>query len=165
VLRIGPVDGAAGRPRGEVRMGMMKEFKEFAVKGNVIDLAVGVIIGAAFGKIVSSLVNDVIMPPIGKLTGGLNFSDLFYDLSGKGYATLAAAKEAGAPTLNYGIFIQAVIDFVIIAFAIFVMIKQVNRFKAPAAAPDTRDCPHCLTKIPKKATRCPACTSQVETAS
>ena len=143
-------------------MALFKEFKEFAVKGNVIDLAVGVIIGAAFGKIVTSLVNDVIMPPIGKLTGGLNFNDLFYDLSGKAYASLAAAKEAGAATLNYGSFIQAVVDFLIVAFVIFFMIKQVNRFKAPPPAPDARECPFCMTKVPKKATRCSACTSQIE---
>jgi len=130
----------------------------------VIDLAVGVVIGAAFGKIVTSLVNDLIMPPIGKLTGGLNFSDLFVDLTGKGYATLAAAKEAGAATLNYGSFIQAIVDFLIVAFVIFLVIKQVNRFKAPPPAPDTRDCPFCLTKIPQKASRCSACTSQVEPA-
>jgi len=143
-------------------MGLFKEFKEFSVKGNVIDLAIGVIIGAAFGKIVTSLVNDLIMPPIGKLTGGLNFSDLFVDLTGNGYATLAAAKEAGAATLNYGMFIQAIVDFVIVAFVIFFVIKQVNRFKAPPPAPDTRECPFCMTKIPQKASRCSACTSQVE---
>ncbi len=143
-------------------MGMLKEFKEFAAKGNVIDLAVGVIIGAAFGKIVTSLVNDVIMPPIGKLTGGANFSELFYDLSGTGYPSLAAAKEAGAATLNYGIFIQAIIDFLIVAFVIFMFVKQMNKLKKPAPPPDTRDCPFCLTKIPQKASRCSACTAEVE---
>ncbi|NMC71426.1 MAG: large conductance mechanosensitive channel protein MscL [Myxococcales bacterium] len=143
---------------------MMKEFKEFAVKGNVIDMAVGVVIGAAFGKIVSSLVNDVIMPPIGKLTGGINFSDMVIDLSGQGYTSLAAAKEAGVATLNYGVFVQALIDFLIIAFVIFLAIKQINRLKKPAPAPDTRECPFCLTKIPMRATRCSACTSQVEPA-
>jgi large conductance mechanosensitive channel len=143
-------------------MGMLKEFKDFAAKGNVIDLAVGVIIGAAFGKIVTSLVNDIIMPPIGKLTGGINFSDMFYDLSGTGYPSLAAAKEAGAATLNYGIFIQAIIDFLIVAFVIFMFVKQMNKLKKPAPAPDTRDCPFCLTKIPQKAKRCSACTSEVE---
>lgn len=143
-------------------MGMLKEFKEFSVKGNVVDLAIGVIIGGAFGKIVTSLVNDVIMPPIGKLTGGLSFNELFYDLSGKGYATLAAAKEAGAPTLNYGVFLQTILDFLIVGFVIFLMVKQINRLKAPPPPPDTKDCPFCLTKIPKKATRCSACTSEVE---
>jgi large conductance mechanosensitive channel len=142
----------------------MKEFKEFAVKGNVVDLAVGVIIGAAFGKIVTSLVNDVIMPPIGKLTGGLNFREMFYDLSGKGFETLKAAQDAGAPTINYGLFLQAIIDFVIVAFVIFLVVKQMNKMKAPPPPPDTRDCPFCLTKIPQKATRCSACTSQVEPA-
>ena len=143
-------------------MGMMKEFKEFAIKGNVVDLAVGVIIGAAFGKIVTSLVNDVIMPPIGKLTGGLNFREMFYDMSGKGYETLKAAQDAGAPTLNYGMFIQAIFDFVIVAFVIFLAITQMNKLRAPAPPPDTRDCPFCLTKIPEKASRCSACTAQVE---
>jgi len=145
-------------------MGMLKEFKEFAVKGNVIDMAVGVIVGAAFGKIVSSLVNDVIMPPIGKLLGGINFADMFVDLSGRGFTSLAAAKEAGAATLNYGMFVQAVLDFLIIAFVIFLTVKQINRLKKAAPPADLRDCPFCLTKIPLKATRCSACTSPVEPA-
>ncbi|MCW3102579.1 MAG: large conductance mechanosensitive channel protein [Bacteroidetes bacterium] len=110
-------------------MGFIKEFKEFAVKGNVVDLAVGVIIGAAFGKIVSSLVNDVIMPPIGLLMKGKNFSDMFYSLDGKTYESLVKAKEAGAPILTYGNFIQALLDFIIIAFVIFIMIKMINRFR------------------------------------
>jgi len=117
---------------------MLKEFKEFALRGNVVDLAIGVIIGAAFGKIVSSLVSDVIMPPIGLLLGNLDFSSFFIDLSGKGYASVAAAKAAGAPTLNYGLFINAVIDFTIIAFCIFILVKQINRLapKAEVKAPE-----------------------------
>ena len=113
---------------------MLKEFREFAMKGNVIDLAVGVIIGAAFGKIVASLVSDVLMPPIGLILGGVDFSGLFLNLSSKPAATIAAAKAAGIPTLNYGLFLQAVVDFLIVAFVIFMVVKQVNRFKAPAPA-------------------------------
>lgn len=147
---------------------MLKEFKDFAMKGNVLDMAVGIIIGGAFGKIVSSLVGDVLMPPIGKLMGNLDFSSLFIDLSGKGYESLARAKEAGAATINYGLFINTVIDFVIIAFVIFMMIKQFNRLRkeeAPAPAPvTTKDCPHCLMSIPLKATRCGHCTSEVRAA-
>ena len=108
---------------------MFKEFKEFALKGNVVDMAVGIIIGAAFGKIVSSLVSDIVMPPIGKLLGGVDFTKLFIDLSGAGYATLEAAQEAGAPTINYGIFINTILDFIIIAFAIFLVVKQMNKLK------------------------------------
>lgn len=144
---------------------MLKEFKEFAMKGNVLDMAIGIIIGAAFGKIVTSFVGDILMPPLGLILGKLDFSNLFLNLSGKDFASLAAAKAAGAPTLNYGIFINTVIDFVIVAFAIFLLVKQVNRFKRqeePApAAPTTRDCPFCLSAIPIKATRCPHCTSQL----
>jgi large conductance mechanosensitive channel len=146
---------------------MLKEFKEFALKGNVVDMAVGIIIGAAFGKIVSSLVTDVLMPPIGKLVGNINFSNLFVALDGKAYETLQAAKEAGAPTVNYGVFINTVIDFVIVAFVIFLIVKQMNRLKAPApapAAPTTKDCPYCLMPIPIKASRCPHCTSEVKAA-
>lgn len=122
---------------------MLKEFKEFAMRGNVIDLAIGVIIGAAFGKIVSSLVSDVIMPPIGLLLGRLDFSNLFVDLSGKGYPSLAAAKAAGAPTLNYGLFINTTIDFTIVAFAIFLLVRQINRLfpkkaEAPKASPEAQ---------------------------
>ncbi|HUC61030.1 MAG TPA: large conductance mechanosensitive channel protein MscL [Alphaproteobacteria bacterium] len=118
---------------------MLKEFKEFAMRGNVVDLAVGVVIGAAFGKIVSSLVSDIIMPPIGLILGNLDFSSLFIDLSSKHYETLAAAKAAGAPTLNYGLFINSVIDFLIVAFAIFIVVRQINRLfpKAPAEEPKT----------------------------
>jgi large conductance mechanosensitive channel len=140
---------------------MLKEFKEFIAKGNVMDMAVGVIIGAAFGKIVGSLVEDVIMPPIGLLLGKVDFAGLFLNLSGKDYETLKAAKEAGAATLNYGLFINTVINFLIVAFVIFLVVKQVNRLKRPepAAAPTTKECPHCCSAIPLKATRCPACTS------
>ncbi len=142
---------------------MLKEFKEFAMRGNVIDMAVGVVIGAAFGKIVSSLVKDIIMPPIGLLTGGVDFSGLFFDLSRKGHATLAAAQEAGAATINSGVFINTVIDFVIVAFAIFMVIRQMNRFKKqPAPAdPTSKDCPQCLMAVPLKATRCGHCTGQI----
>jgi large conductance mechanosensitive channel len=144
---------------------MLREFKEFAMKGNVLDMAVGIIIGAAFGKIVTSFVQDILMPPIGKLMGGVDFTNYFISLSGGGYATLAAAKAAGAATLNYGVFINAVLDFLIVAFAIFLLVKQVNRMRkteAPApVAPTTRECPLCLSSIPIKARRCAYCTSQL----
>ena len=147
---------------------MLKEFKEFAMRGNVVDMAVGIIIGAAFGKIVSSLVNDIIMPPIGLLLGGVDFTNIFLNLSGGHYDSLDAAQAAGAATMNIGLFVNTVLDFIIVAFAIFIVIKQMNRFKkteeAPAPAPTTKDCPHCMTAIPIKATRCPNCTSQLETA-
>ena len=144
---------------------MFKEFKEFTLKGNVIDLAVGIIIGAAFGKVVQSLVTDVIMPPIGMLAGKMDFSSLFINLSGKSFETLAEAKKAGAATLNYGLFINNIVDFSIMAFVVFIMVKQINRLKKaePAApVPDTKDCPFCLSKVPEKATRCPQCTSVFE---
>jgi len=145
---------------------MLKEFKEFAMRGNVLDMAVGIIIGAAFGKIVSSFVADVLMPPIGLLLGKVDFSGLFLNLSGTHYASLGGAKAAGAPTLNYGVFINTVIDFLIVAFAIFLLIQQINRLQkqpapAPAGPPTTRECPYCLSTIPLKATRCPQCTSQL----
>jgi len=143
---------------------MWKEFRDFAMRGNVVDLAVGIIIGTAFGKIVSSLVNDVLMPPIGILLGKVDFSDLFINLSGRPYASLAAAKAAGAATINYGLFINTIIDFVIVAFAIFVVIRQINRLTtkpAPAAAPTTKECPYCASVIPLKAKRCPHCTSEL----
>lgn len=146
---------------------MWSEFKKFILRGNVLDLAVAVIIGGAFGKIITSFVNDIIMPPLGLLLGKVNFTDLFIDLTGGGYTSLAAAKEAGAPTLNYGVFINAIIDFLIVAFVIFLVIKGVNKMQtlkkkeeAPAA-PTTKECPHCCTEIPIKATRCPHCTSQL----
>jgi large conductance mechanosensitive channel len=143
---------------------VLKEFKEFAMRGNVMDLAVGVIIGAAFGKIVSSLVEDVIMPPIGQLLGHVNFSGLFINLSGKTYETLEAAKAVGASTLNYGIFLNNVINFLIVAFAVFLVIHQVNRWTkkpAPAVAPMTKDCPQCAMAIPLAAKRCGHCTTQL----
>jgi large conductance mechanosensitive channel len=142
---------------------MLKEFKEFAVKGNVIDMAVGIIIGAAFGKIVTSLVNDIIMPPIGLLLGKVNFSNLFINLGSVPYATMAEAKAAGAPVISYGLFINTILDFIIVAFAIFLVIRQINRLKkpAPAAAPATKECSYCFSSIPVKAVRCPHCTSQV----
>jgi large conductance mechanosensitive channel len=145
---------------------LWKEFREFAVRGNVIDLAVGVVIGAAFGKIVSSFVSDVLMPPLGLLLGRVDFSNLFLNLSAQHYATLAEAKQAGAPTLNYGVFINTVIDFAIVAFAVFLLVQQVNRLtrRNKAAAPATKPCPYCLTTIPLAATRCPSCTSHLDTA-
>jgi large conductance mechanosensitive channel len=142
---------------------MLKEFKDFVMRGNVMDLAVGVIIGGAFGKIVSSLVSDIIMPPIGLLLNGVDFSNLFVALNGQAFATLADAQKAGAPTLNYGSFINNVINFLILALVIFLMIRAISRLQrpAPAAAPSTKECPHCFTSIPIKATRCPNCTSQL----
>jgi large conductance mechanosensitive channel len=143
---------------------MLKEFKEFALKGNMLDLAVAVIIGGAFGKIITSLVNDVIMPPIGLLLGGINFADLYINLSGKAYPTLAAAKEAGAATLNYGLFLNTIIDFVIVALVIFLVVRAFNKLKKPAPAPavTTKVCPFCQTEIPLKAVRCPHCTSELK---
>jgi large conductance mechanosensitive channel len=146
---------------------VLKEFKEFALKGNVMDLAVGVVIGGAFGKIVTSLVNDIITPLIGMLLGKVDFSGLFINLSGVPYTTIAEAKKANAATLNYGLFLNSVIDFVIIAFSIFIVIKQLNRFKrkqeVEKAPETTKECPHCISAIPIKATRCPNCTSMLET--
>jgi large conductance mechanosensitive channel len=150
---------------------MLKEFKEFAMRGNVVDMAVGIIIGAAFGGIVTSLVNDVIMPPIGLLLGNIDFSNMFAVLKEGAkapgpYASVAAAKAAGATTINFGLFINTIINFVIVAFAIFLLIKGVNQMKrkeaAPPAEPTTKDCPYCLSKIPIKATRCLACTSELK---
>jgi large conductance mechanosensitive channel len=142
---------------------MLKEFREFATRGSVVDLAVGVIIGGAFGKIVSSLVSDIIMPPVGLLLNGVDFSNLFVSLNGQSFATLSEAQAAGAPTLNYGNFINNVIDFLIVALVIFLLIRTVNRLRrpAPAPAPATKECPHCFTGISVKATRCPNCTSQL----
>ena len=144
---------------------MIKEFKEFIMRGNVLDMAVGIIIGGAFGKIVSSFVNDILMPPLGLLMGKINFADLFINLSGKAYPTVAAAKAAGAPTINYGLFINSIIDFLIVAFAIYLMIVQVNRLKKKPeeAPPATKECPFCISAIPIKAVRCPHCTSNIET--
>ena len=145
---------------------MLKEFKDFAMRGNVVDMAVGIIIGTAFGKIVSSFVSDIIMPPIGLLLGNVNFSDLFINLSGQDFGSLAEAQEAGAATINIGVFMNTVLDFAIVAFAIFLVIKQMNRLKkteeeAPAS---TKNCPRCLSSIAIEATRCPHCTSELEPA-
>jgi large conductance mechanosensitive channel len=153
-------------PKSNERIAVMfKEFKEFTMRGNVIDLAVGVIIGGAFGKIVSSLVNDILMPPIGMLLNGVNFNNLFLSLDGTKYASLADAQKAGAPTLNYGLFINNIIDFLIVAFVIFLMIRMINRVKkqpvAVVSEPTEKECPFCFTSIPIKATRCPQCTSQL----
>ena len=147
---------------------MLKEFKAFAMRGNVLDMAVGVIIGGAFGKIVSSMVGDILMPPLGLVLGKVDFSSLFIDLSGTHPASLAAAKQAGAPTINYGVFLQAMFDFVIIAFVIFLLIKQVNRFmKQPEAAPGpptSKECPRCCSTISIKATKCAHCRSDLKAA-
>ena len=143
---------------------MFKDFKEFAMRGNVLDLAIGVILGAAFGKIVTSFVNDVLMPPIGLVIGRVDFSNLFIDLSGQHHASIAEAKAAGAATINYGLFVNNVIDFVLVAFAVFLLVRQVNRFNrkpAPVVTPTTKDCPFCFTTIPLKAVRCPNCTTQI----
>ncbi len=143
---------------------MLKEFKEFIMRSNVLDLAVAVIIGAAFGKIVTSFVNDIIMPPIGLLLGKVDFSNLFINLSGTPYKSLAEAQSAGAPTLNYGLFLNTVIDFLIVSFIIFLVIRMANRLPQPkeaVAEPTTKECPYCFTSIPIKATRCPHCTSQL----
>lgn len=145
---------------------MLKEFKEFAMRGNVLDMAIGIIIGAAFGKIVTSLVNDLLMPPLGLLIGQVDFSSLFINLSGQHYASLAEAKAAGAATINFGVFLNTVIDFVLVAFAVFLLVKQINRLKRQPEAlptvPTTRECPYCLSVIPIKAVRCPHCTSDVK---
>ena len=141
---------------------MLKDFKAFIARGNVVDLAVGVIIGASFGKITGSLVADVIMPPIGLVLGKVDFSNLFVDLSGHGYANLAAAKAAGAPTINYGTFVNSVIDFLIVAFAVFLLVQWVGKLlPKPAPPPVTKDCPRCFEAISVKATRCPKCTSEL----
>jgi large conductance mechanosensitive channel len=142
---------------------MFKEFKEFATKGNVLDMAVGIIIGAAFGKIIASLVSDILMPPIGLLLGKVDFSSLFINISGQSYPTVAAAKAAGAATINYGVFLDTIVSFLVVAFAIFLLIKQVNRLKRQPPAPDptTKACPFCASEIPLKASRCPHCTSQL----
>ena len=144
---------------------MLKEFKEFIMRGNVVDLAIAVVIGGAFGKIITSFVEDVLMPPIGLALGKVDFSNLFLNLSGKDFPSVAAAKAAGAATLNYGIFLNHVINFLIVALAIFLLIKQINRMNkpapAPAAAPTTKDCPHCLSAVPLKATKCAHCTSEL----
>jgi large conductance mechanosensitive channel len=145
---------------------VLKEFKEFAVKGNVMDMAIGIILGVAFGKIVTSMVEDIIMPPLGLLLGKVDFTNLFFSLTGRHFETLAAAKAAGAPTINYGLFVNNVLNFLIVAFAIFLLVRQVNRFKrqqeAPPAEPTIRECPYCLSAIPLKAVRCAHCTADVK---
>jgi large conductance mechanosensitive channel len=147
---------------------MLNDFKKFAMRGNVIDMAVGIIIGGAFGTIVKSLVNDVIMPPIGLLLGGVDFSELFITLKAGSeagpYATLAAARSAGAVTINYGLFMNAVVSFLIVAFAVFLLIKAVNRLQRPESPgePTSKECPYCSSSIPIKAIRCPCCTSQLD---
>ena len=142
---------------------MLKEFKEFALRGNVLDMAIGIILGVAFGKIVTSFVEDILMPPLGLLIGKVDFSSLFLSLTGQHFESIAAAKAAGAPTINYGLFVNNVLNFLLVAFAIFLLVKQVNRFqRQPAPAPpSTRECPYCLAAIPLKATRCSSCTSEV----
>jgi len=143
---------------------MFKEFREFAMRGNVVDLAVGVVIGAAFGKIVTSLVSDIVMPPLGLVLARVDFNNLFITLSDGHYASLAEAKAAGAPTINYGVFITNIIDFIIVAFVIFLVVRGINRLRREPAppTPTTRSCPYCVTTIPLQATRCPACTSELE---
>ncbi len=142
---------------------MWKEFREFALKGSMIDLAIGIIIGAAFGKVITSLVNDVIMPPIGLLLGKVDFSSLYLNLSGKDFASMQEAIDAGAPILKYGLFVNTLIEFFIIAFVIFIVVKNINnlRKKEAEAEPETKDCQYCLSTIPVKATRCPNCTSEL----
>jgi large conductance mechanosensitive channel len=150
--------------RGQKRTyDMFQEFKKFAMRGNVLDLAVGVVIGAAFGKVVGSFVEDIIMPPIGRLLGHVDFSNLFVSLNGSHYDTIAAAKAAAAPTMNYGLFLNTIINFLIVALAIFLLVQQVNRWKKPepVAAPTTKDCPQCAMAIPLAAKRCGHCTSQL----
>jgi len=146
---------------------MLKEFKEFAMRGPVLDLAIGVILGAAFGKIVSSMVNDMLMPPIGMLLGHIDFSNLFINLSGTHYDTLTEAKKAGAVVIGYGVFLNTVLEFLIVAFTVFLLVRQVNKLRKPVAvpaAPSTKECPFCLSGIPLKATRCPQCTSNLSVA-
>jgi large conductance mechanosensitive channel len=145
---------------------LLTEFRDFALRGNMLDMAVGIIIGAAFGRVVSSLVSDIIMPPIGLLHGKSDFSNHFINLSGKAYATLAEAKAAGAATINYGMFLNTLFDFLIVAFAVFMLIRQVNRLKnAPTpSSPTAKDCPYCFSTISVRATRCPNCTSSLATA-
>jgi large conductance mechanosensitive channel len=143
---------------------VLKEFKEFAMRGNVLDMAVGIIIGAAFGKIVASAVDDILMPPLGRLLGHADFSNFFISLNGQSYATLKAAKDAGAATLNYGMFVNTIINFLIVAFAVFLLVRAVNKWvakPAAAAAPTTKDCPQCAMPIPIAAKKCGHCTSAV----
>jgi large conductance mechanosensitive channel len=146
---------------------MLKEFREFAARGSVVDLAVGVIIGAAFGKIITALVNDIIMPPIGMALGRVDFADLFIALDGSSHPSVEAAKAAGSPTINYGLFLNTIFEFIIVAFAVFLIVRQINRMRGPAPVPvdETRECPFCLSRIPRKAAKCAHCTSAVQPAS
>ena len=144
---------------------MFKEFKEFAIRGNVVDMAVGIIIGAAFGKIVTSFVSDILMPPISWLLGKRDLNNLFISLSGGDYATLAEAKKGGAVTINYGVFLNTMIDFLIVAFAVFLMVRQINRLKRESPPlPTDKECAFCFSRIPLKAVRCPCCTSEISNA-
>jgi len=140
---------------------MLNQFKAFVMRGNVVDLAVGLVMGAAFGTVVTSFVNDRLMPPIGLLLGSVDFTNLFITLRGGPYPTLAAAKSAGAPTLNYGLFLNNVISLLIVGFAVFLLVRQVNRLKGPPPPASTRECPACVMPIPLKARRCPHCTSEI----
>ncbi len=142
---------------------MFQDFKAFAMKGNILDMAIGIVIGVAFGKIVSSFVSDIIMPPIGLILGKVDFTNLFINLSDKTYPTLAAAKAAGAPTINYGVFFNTVLDFLIVSFVLFLMMKQMSRFnKKEETVKNTQECPHCTSEISIRATRCPHCTSDLK---
>jgi large conductance mechanosensitive channel len=144
---------------------MIKEFKAFAMRGNFIDMAVGIVIGAAFGKIVSSFVTDIFMPPLSLILGRVDFTNYFLNFSGKPLPSLAAAKAAGAATLNYGLFINNIIDFLIVAFAMFLVVRQINRMTAaPETTPTTKPCPYCISTVPIQATRCPNCTSELKAA-
>ena len=143
---------------------MGKDFKAFLTRGNVVDLAVALVVGAAFGAIVTSFVNDILMPPIGLALKGIDFANLFVSLTRQSYPTLAAAKAAGAPTLNYGVFFNTIINFVIVAFAMFIVVRQTARFRPPPPAATTRDCPYCLSAIPLRATKCAHCTSSLPAA-
>ncbi|MGO9482835.1 MAG: large conductance mechanosensitive channel protein MscL [Candidatus Kryptoniota bacterium] len=144
-------------------MKITEEFKQFAIKGNVVDMAIGIVIGAAFGTVVRSMVDDIITPPLGRILGGMDFSNLFINLSSGSYSSLAAAKQAGAATINYGLFLNSVISFIIVAFALFIVVKMMNKLKkeAPAPEPNTKECPQCKSIISIKALRCPFCTSQL----
>ena len=144
---------------------MFKEFRDFAIKGNFLDLAVAFILGAAFGSVVNSLVKDIIMPPVGLILGRIDFTNLFIALDGKAYPSLKAAQDAGAATLNYGLFITTLVNFIILAFIMFLIVRAANRFKQKPHPPEettTKECPYCYSTIPKKATRCPECTSELK---
>lgn len=149
------------RPAPVYHRAMWKEFRQFAARGNVIDLAVGVIIGAAFGKVVSSLVSDVVMPPIGMAIGRVDFKNLYVSLNRQAYASLAEAQKAGAPTINYGVFFNTLIEFMIVAFVVFLLVRQINRLSPAPPTEPSRECPHCASVIPLRARRCPFCTSEL----